>query len=67
VYISLRHRIQTGSGTHSASSPKDIGGCFLGEKAAGAVILTTYLHLAPRLRMRGVIPPLPHAPSRRGA
>jgi len=29
--------------------------------------LTSHLHLVPSLRMREAIPPLPHAPSWRGA
>jgi hypothetical protein len=31
------------------------------------VKLTTHLHLVPRSRIRGAIPPLPNTPSRRGA
>jgi hypothetical protein len=31
------------------------------------VKLTTYLHLMPRSRIRGAIPPLPEVPSLRGA
>jgi hypothetical protein len=34
--FSLRHRVQTGSGTHPASYPMGTGGSFPGDKAAGA-------------------------------
>jgi hypothetical protein len=34
--FSLRHRVQTNSGSHPASYPKGIGGSFRGGKAAGA-------------------------------
>jgi len=34
--FSLRHRVQTGSGVHTASYPMGIGGSFLADKAAGA-------------------------------
>jgi hypothetical protein len=37
----------------------------LGESGRG-VKLTTHLHLVPRSRMRGAIPPLPNKPSWRG-
>jgi hypothetical protein len=37
---------------------KGIRVSFPGSKAAGAVKLTTELHLVPRTRMRGAIPPL---------
>ena len=32
-------------------------------KPASGMKPTTDIHLAPRLRMRGVIPPIPHMPS----
>jgi hypothetical protein len=51
----LRQRVQTGSGAHPASYPVGAGG-----NTAGGVKLTTRLHLTPRLRMCGAIPPLPH-------
>jgi hypothetical protein len=35
-------------------------------KSGRGVKLTTHLHLVPRSRMRGAIPPLPHTPSWRG-
>jgi hypothetical protein len=34
--FSLRHRIQTGSGTDLVSYPMDTGGSFPGDKGAGA-------------------------------
>jgi len=34
--ISLRHRVQTGSGTHSAIHPPGTRGSLTGDKAAGA-------------------------------
>jgi hypothetical protein len=43
------------------------GYSFPGGKAAGVVKLTTHLHLEPRSRMRGAIPPLPNMPSWSGA
>jgi hypothetical protein len=46
------------SGAHPASYPEGTRGCFPGSKAAG-VKLTSHLHLLPRSRMRGAIPPLP--------
>jgi hypothetical protein len=57
----LHHRIQTGSGAHPASYPMGTRGSFLGGKAAGACTLTTHLHIVPRSRMRGAIPPLQYA------
>jgi hypothetical protein len=42
-------------------------GFFSAGKAVGAWKLTTYLHLVPRSRIRGAIPPLPSTPSWRGA
>jgi hypothetical protein len=57
--FSLRHRVQTGSGAHPASNPMGNRGCFPGSKAI-VPLITTHLHLAPRLKMGGVIPPLPH-------
>jgi hypothetical protein len=34
--FSLHHRVQIGSGAHSASYPRGTGGSFPGSKAAGA-------------------------------
>jgi len=34
--FSLRHRVQTGSGAHPASSPRGTGDSFLGSKVAEA-------------------------------
>jgi len=41
-------------------------GLFSREKSDWGVKLTTLLHLVPRLRMRGAIPPLPNTFSWRG-
>jgi hypothetical protein len=54
--------LMIGSGAHQWV-PGDLS---LGGKAAG-VKLTAHLHLVPRSRMRGAIPPLPNTPSWRGA
>jgi hypothetical protein len=51
--FSLHHRVQNGSGAHSASCPMGTGALSLGVK------LTTHLHLVPRSRVGGAIPPLP--------
>jgi hypothetical protein len=56
--VSLHHRVQTGSGAHPASYPMSTKGSFPQCKAAGGVKLTTHLHLVPRPRMCGPIPPL---------
>jgi hypothetical protein len=55
--FSLLYCFQTGSGAHPASYPMGSGGSFLGGKVARA--WTTHLHLFPKLKMRGDIPPLP--------
>jgi len=47
-FLSLRYRVQPGTGAHPASCPKRVPGA-----------LTTHLHLVPRLRMHGAIPPIP--------
>jgi hypothetical protein len=59
-FFSPRYRFQTGSWAHPASYPMCTGGggSFPGDKATGSVKLTTHLHLVPRLRTRGAIPPL---------
>jgi hypothetical protein len=54
----LRHRVQTGSGSHPASYPTGSGALSPGVRGWG-VKLTTHLHLVPRLRKREAIPPLP--------
>jgi hypothetical protein len=41
--------VQTGHGAHSASYTM-VPGCFPRGKAARGVVLTTYPHLAPRLK-----------------
>jgi hypothetical protein len=56
--FSLHHRVQNGSRTHPASHPMGARDSFPGGKAA-EMKLTTHLHLVPRSRMRGAIPPLP--------
>jgi hypothetical protein len=48
------HRVQTSCGTDPVSYPMGTEG-----KVDGGVKLTTRLHLMPRLRMRGAIPPFP--------
>jgi hypothetical protein len=57
--FSPHHRTQTGSGAHPASYTMGTRDSFHGCKAAGVVKLTTHLHLMPRSRVRGSIPPLP--------
>jgi hypothetical protein len=55
--FSLRHRTQTGPGTHLATYLMGIGSSYLVGKAAGGggMKLTVHLHLEQRLRMCGVI------------
>jgi len=55
--FSLRHRFQTGSGAHPASRLNGACCSFIRSKAVGGE-LTTHIHLAPRLIMRGAIIPL---------
>jgi hypothetical protein len=64
--FSLHHRVQTGSGAHLASYPMGTGAFSLWQSGRD-VKLTTHLHLVPRSRMRGAIPPLPNTSSWRGA
>jgi hypothetical protein len=47
------------AGAHPVSYPMGTRDSFAGGEAAGAVKLTTHLHLVPRSRMRAAIPPLP--------
>jgi hypothetical protein len=47
--------------------PIDTRGSFPGGKAAEDMKLTNHLHLVPRSRMRGAIPPLPNTSLWRGA
>jgi hypothetical protein len=61
--FSLRLCVQTGSGLQPDSYPTGTGFLPRG-KAAGA--WSWQLHLASRLGMRGVVPPLPHTSSWRG-
>jgi hypothetical protein len=65
--FSLRHCVQNSSGAHPASYPMCTRGSLPGDLRGQGVRLTTDLHLASRLRIRGAIPPLLHMPSRRGA
>jgi hypothetical protein len=50
----------TGPGSHPASYPMDIGSSFPEGSSGHSMKLATQLHLVPKLRMRGVIPSLPH-------
>jgi hypothetical protein len=65
--ISRHHSVQIGSGTHPAFYPMGARGSFPGDKSSGGVQLTTHLHLVPRSRMRGAIPPLAQYASKCGA
>jgi hypothetical protein len=56
--FSLHHRVQTCSGAHQAFYSMGNRSSFPGDKTAGVVKLTTYLHLVPRSRMGGAIPPI---------
>jgi len=53
------HPVQIGSGVRPAFHPMGTEGPFPRIKAGGGMRLTTHLHLVPRLRMHGAIPPLP--------
>jgi hypothetical protein len=63
--FSLHHRVQKGSGAHPASYPMGTRDSFLGIKRPGRE--AAHLHLMPRSRMHGAIPPLPNTSSWRGA
>jgi hypothetical protein len=65
--FSLHHRVQNVTGAHPTSCPMGTRDSLPGGKAAGAWSWPLTSILAPRSRMRGPIPPLPHTPSRRGA
>jgi hypothetical protein len=54
--FSLLQNVQTSSGAHPASSSIATGVLSLGVKQLG--FEADHLHLMPRLRMRGAIPPL---------
>jgi hypothetical protein len=56
--LSLHHRIQNGSGTHTDLYPRVLGALSLRVMRPG-MKLTTQLHLVPMSIMRGTIPPLP--------
>jgi hypothetical protein len=62
VSFSIRHRFQTGSGTHPASYLLGAVG-----KVIRGVKLTTHAHIASRLRMRGATSPLPSTSTWHGA
>jgi len=53
--FSLHHRVQTVSGSHS----NGYQGLFSWGYIGRGVKLTTHLHVMPRSRMYGLIPPLP--------
>jgi hypothetical protein len=57
--FSLHHCVQTGSWAHLSSYPVGTRGPFPAGKAARMLKLTTHLHLVPKSRMHGAIPPLP--------
>jgi hypothetical protein len=52
------HRVQTGSGAQSTSCPVGTRGSFPGGLSGRGVKLTTHIHLVPKSRMRGAVPPL---------
>jgi hypothetical protein len=56
--FSLHHRVQNGSGTPQPPIQWVPGALSLGYSGRG-MKLTTHIHLVPRSRMRGAIPPLP--------
>jgi hypothetical protein len=58
--ISLRHRVQISSGFHPVSYSLDTERPFPAGKSSWGMKLTIQLHLVPRFRMHGAIPPLPH-------
>jgi hypothetical protein len=57
--FSLHHRVQNCSWTHPASYPMGTTDSFPKAILAEGVKLTTHLHLVPKKRMHGAIPPLP--------
>jgi hypothetical protein len=58
--FSLHHRVQNGSGAHPASCPVGTRGYPWRLSGRRGVKLTTNLHLVPRSRIRGAVPPLSH-------
>jgi hypothetical protein len=56
--FSLHHRVQNGSGAHTASFPLGTRSFFPSVKRPKREA-DTRIHLVPRSRMRGAIPPLP--------
>jgi len=56
--FSLFPCVQAGSGAHTVSYPMGTAGPW--RWSGWGMKLTAHLHLAPRLRMDGAIPPLPH-------
>jgi len=65
--FSVRHHVQITLGSHPSSYLKSTRGLFLRGWSSWAMNLTALLHLVPRLRMCGTIPPLTLTYSRRGA
>jgi hypothetical protein len=57
--FSLHHHVPTGFGARPASYSMGTRNSFPGSKNGRGVKLTTHLHLVPRSRMRGAIPPFP--------
>jgi len=53
------HPVRTSSGSHPASYPNGDRVLLPRVKSNRGMKLTTHLHLLPKLRIRGVIPPLP--------
>jgi hypothetical protein len=47
-------------GAHQSYDKIGTAGSFPAAKAAGGMKLTTQLHLVPRYRMHGAVPPLPY-------
>jgi hypothetical protein len=62
----FRHRVQTSSGAHPTFYPMGTGTLIPGANCRGEK-LTTHPPLVSRLRMHGVIPPLPNTSSWGGA
>jgi hypothetical protein len=56
----------TGSEAHPTSYPTVTPELFPGGKATGGVKLTPHVYVAPKLRIRGVMRPLPRMTSWRG-
>jgi hypothetical protein len=63
LFCPLCYRVQTGCGASQPPIQWGVVGSYFGGKMAQAWSWPTHLHLAPRLRMRGAIPPLPNTSS----